>query len=73
MTTAGYPAWELLGVVLALIYRDSDVLIKYRGFPAIFLTLRNLAATSDFCELSGSNGTLLVVLKGLMRGLNAVF
>ena len=32
-----YPAWELLGVVPALICRDSDILIKYKGSLAMSL------------------------------------
>ena len=31
-----YLAWESLGVVLALTCGGSYILIKYRGFPAIF-------------------------------------
>ena len=68
-----YLAQESLGVVLALICKDSDILIKYRGFLQFSLVQRILAASSDFCELSGSDGALLMVLGDLMCGLNAVF
>ena len=65
--TIEYPAWESFGIASALIYRDSGIPAEYRGFLAIVLALRILIAVSDFCELSGSDGALLVVPRGLMH------
>ena len=35
--TAEYPAWESLGVVPVMFYRDFGILREYRGFTTISL------------------------------------